>query len=467
VKRCGMKLRMIIAGLFALLLEAAALGGEPPAQRVELPTGPAQARQFGAFYTRLRYDPAWEEPWRVGEHPDVLVTFDGLPVRFVFWRGTSMIPCWVTENGIWYTNEFVERFGGGAKGCAEPMSDKQCRFSHVRIIESTPARTVIHWRYSPVDVFYQQPWGDKKTNWGDWVDEYYTVYPDGVGVRKIELRSSALKERTEFFESIVINPPRTFPEANIRPDAVTLANLSGETVTWLWTKEASPEKPRALAGACVHRMNLKSQYSPFAVFPEGVSFEPYRGHEPGRLFHFWNHWPVSQELSWTTAAETADNPSHSSFSHVSGWPVHKQTKNLAVRIMLHGMSDRPMDDLVRLARSWLKPPECQMHDCGLQWIYDPAERAYVLSRDEKTRQLAGLELTIKGRRESPVVNPVLRVPNWGDESISLVLNGSKLKEGADFRVGHSPTLEGTDMAVWIKYEAERPVRIQLTRCAKR
>ena len=156
----------------------------PPARA--LPAGPAEAKHFGAFYTRLSYDdPAWEKAWRVGDHPDVLVTFDAIPVRFVFWRGTSMIPCWVSENGVWYTNEFVERSGGGTQGCAEPMSDKQCRYSHVRIIENTPARVVIHWRYAPADVFYKQPWVDAKTGWGDWVDEYYTVYPDGVGVRKL------------------------------------------------------------------------------------------------------------------------------------------------------------------------------------------------------------------------------------------------------------------------------------------
>jgi hypothetical protein len=329
-----------------------------PAALYRLPAGPAEARRFGAFYTRLRYDPAWESAWRVGDYPDVLVTFDKLPVRFVFWRGTSMIPCWVSETGVWYRSEFVERSGGGTQGCAEPMSDKQCRFSSARILENTPAHVVVHWRYSPVDVNYTQPWVNQATGWGDWVDEYYALYPDGIGVREITLHSTALNEWAEFFESIVINQPGTYPKASIEPGAVTLANLAGDASTWRWTEKGSPEQPATPPRACIHRINLKAQYKPFVLFPEGVTFEPYGGHEPGRLFHFWNHWPVAQEKSWTTEATSADKPSHTSFSHVGNWPALKQSEGRVTRIMLHGMSDQPMDELVKVARSWLKPPAC-------------------------------------------------------------------------------------------------------------
>ncbi|RKY09018.1 MAG: hypothetical protein DRP65_08330 [Planctomycetota bacterium] len=69
-------------------------------------------------------------------HADVVVRFDTGDHKFVFRRGTSYIPCWVTDTEIWYTNEFIERRGyhsPNTKGCCEPMSDKQCRYSHVRI----------------------------------------------------------------------------------------------------------------------------------------------------------------------------------------------------------------------------------------------------------------------------------------------------------------------------------------------
>jgi hypothetical protein len=90
----------------------------------------------------------------VGNAADVVVRFDQTPNRLVFWRGTSYIPAWVTENGIWYTNEFDETQIPTMPTSAEPMADKQARFSYPRILESSDARVVVLWRYAPVSVNY-------------------------------------------------------------------------------------------------------------------------------------------------------------------------------------------------------------------------------------------------------------------------------------------------------------------------
>jgi hypothetical protein len=42
------------------------------------------------------------------------------------------------------------------------------------------------------------------TNWNDWVDEYYTIYPDAIGVRTIKLSSSDLKSPISCQQSGVI-----------------------------------------------------------------------------------------------------------------------------------------------------------------------------------------------------------------------------------------------------------------------
>jgi len=139
----------------------------------ELPRIPDGQKSFRAYYTRLNYTKEWEQKWRVGEFADVLVTFDSSDIGFVFWRGTNYIPHWITENGIWYNNQFVERRSWGVvgtSGCVEPLSDKQCRYSHVRIIENNEARKIIHWRYAPVDVEYNHPFIDSVSGWYDWVD---------------------------------------------------------------------------------------------------------------------------------------------------------------------------------------------------------------------------------------------------------------------------------------------------------
>jgi hypothetical protein len=163
---------------------------KPPLSVRTLPVGPEGPGTFGAYYTTLKYYEAWDAPWRVGEHADVVVRFDKSACRFVFWRGTSYIPHWVTENGIWCDNEFNETWS--EKGCHEPMSDKQCRHSHVRIIESTDARVVVHWRYALVDNWYNMAKVDELTGWGDWTDEIYTIYPDMVAVRQVTLHSTSI-----------------------------------------------------------------------------------------------------------------------------------------------------------------------------------------------------------------------------------------------------------------------------------
>jgi hypothetical protein len=139
----------------------------------KLPAGGDGHGRFGACYTTLAYYDAWDALWRVDDHADVVVNFDELSGRFIFWRGTSYIPHWVTGNGIWYNNEFTETWS--ELGCHEPMSDKRCQSSHVRILENHPARIVVHWRYALLDNWYQMSRVDSLTGWGDWTDEVYTI----------------------------------------------------------------------------------------------------------------------------------------------------------------------------------------------------------------------------------------------------------------------------------------------------
>ncbi|MBM3312181.1 MAG: LamG domain-containing protein, partial [Candidatus Aminicenantes bacterium] len=286
--------------------------GPAPLRAPVLPSGPPGPGRFGAFATRLRYAEEWERPWRVGEAPDVVVRFDESGERLVFWRGTSFIPAWVTENGIWYTNEFYETQDGSMATSAEPMADKQARFSQARILESSPARAVVLWRYAPVTVETGLVFPDALTGWSDWVEETFTVYPDRTCVRKIRTWSSkptivpsegkGLENFRQFHEAIIINPPGTRPEDNIWPDALTLANMKGETHTYSWAKDAPgfpadfDAETRALLrrisdqDAAAHkwltlprrgnilRVNLKAKTSPYAIVdPRGVAIDCYAG----------------------------------------------------------------------------------------------------------------------------------------------------------------------------------------------
>ncbi len=140
-----------------------------------LPSGPPGEGPFGAFYATLKFEDTWDRMRRIGPDTDVVVRFDESPMRLVFWQGTNYIPAWVTENGKWFTDEFIESYSEGCPnhGDCEPMSDKQARYSHVNIVESSDARVVVHWRYAlaePEHYLGANP--DPLTGWFDWADEY-------------------------------------------------------------------------------------------------------------------------------------------------------------------------------------------------------------------------------------------------------------------------------------------------------
>ena len=437
---------------------------------LRLPAGPAGTGRFGAYYATLKFDPEWDKLWKVSDHADVVVRFDEFDHRFVFWRGTSYIPCWATYDGAWYTNEFFERRGhlGGCSSMCEPMSDKQCRYSHARIIESNPARVVVHWRYSPVDLEYVQPYRDEMTGWGDWVDEYYTIYPDSVGVRKATIRSGSPKDDwIEYQEGIVVNQPGTIPEENINYDAVSFGNLKGQSKTYVWTKDGGPPLRGAPDEPCIQVINFKNEYKPFTVVnPDGVRIKVYGGHGRNSYFNWWNHWPVAQKKSDTTEARSAERPSHSSLTHIE-WKLHSEDGISRTWIMLNGMTNKDAAELVPLARSWLYPPELKLKKGlfgAVRFIsrgYDQTQRAWVLAC-KKSGEPSKLEFELSAGVVSPVVNPAFVIKDWGPAGASLKVDGEQVEPGKDFRLGHRRTAESSDLIVWFKVEVTEPIRVSLS-----
>jgi len=437
-----------------------------------LPGGTIEAGAFGAFYTRLKYYDEWDALWRVGGFPDVVVRFEGAPYKFIFWRGAGYIPHWVTENNIWYDNEFTETADKKTTGCAEPMSDKQCRHSHVRIIESNAARTVVHWRYALVDVTYQLAHVDQRTGWGDWTDEIFTIWPDGVAVRKIILHSTAIEKSRawyEWHESIVVMGPGQRPESVIETDAITLANFNAESHTYSWAKEV----PRSMSepeNACIQLVNTKSKYKPFViVFPEAQAtmklINPFRNciRRDVSFFPWWNHWPTSQNPSDGRFAMAADRAAHSSLTHIR-WKHYAKTENTMTKIMLNGMTDKKAGELALLARSWVMPAEIKVTCQGyVSQGFDPTARAYVITGE---KEAGTLEFTIAASREYPIANLPLVVKNWGSRRAVLNIDGKRVAR-SDFRRAYVDKLQGTNLVVWVKIESTKPLKVTINSPQKR
>ncbi|MCK7482604.1 MAG: hypothetical protein M0C28_39925 [Candidatus Moduliflexus flocculans] len=116
----------------------------------------------------------------------MLVRFADNDCRLVFWRGTGFVPCWVTENGIWYTNEWTETWGSDVSSCA----NLSWTGIAVSVMSGSSrirrARTVVQWRYALVDADYKFVAQDIDGR-GEWAEEFYIIYPDAIGIRKIDL----------------------------------------------------------------------------------------------------------------------------------------------------------------------------------------------------------------------------------------------------------------------------------------
>jgi hypothetical protein len=431
-----------------------------------LPSGPPGTGRFGAFYTTLKYDDMWDDPRRVAPNSDVVVRFDQAPIRMVFWQGTNYGGDWVTENNKWYTDEFLETGGKidcpGGEDC-EPMSDKENRYSHVRIIESTDARAVVHWRYGLCEVVnYTCANPDPITGWTDWADEYFTIYPDGVAVRKQVLWTSNFKNWHEFQETIIVNGPGTRPEDNIQADALTIANMKGETAIYSWDKGPPAKKMEKPENPNIQIVNLKSNWKPFQIVsPVNSYMQLYTGEPTYSMFEWWNHWPVAQVRSSGISAVAPDRPSHSSLSHIY-WDPYAQTENSMTKILLHGLTTKSAAELVPLAKSWLSPPTLEFVGPGFQSQgYDPTQRAFVVVR-ESGSPASGFRFLLKASNESPLVNPAFVIKNWGDAEPKLTIDGKPVVRGANYRYGFVPHMEGSDLVVWLAMESTKPSRVEFS-----
>ena len=303
-------------------VSAAAPPARPEIPRRVMPSGPAGPGRFGAFYTQLSYYPEWDALFRTSEHSDLVVQFDGSPIRVVFWRGTRYSPVWVMEDGTWMADQSAEHFTNH-EGCFEHMLDPQNRYSHVRLIENTPARIVVHWRYAPVSVRQEFSQVDERTGWADWVTRYFTFFPDGLGVRKVVMWTSGRPLGPS--ELIILAQPGQRPEDIVHLDALTLVNLKGETHVYSWaadtpdfTNNMRPDSP------LIQVVNLKSKHKPFEIFEPGARMRVFR-HEQRKdvsAFPWWNHWPEAQVPSDGRYTIAPDRPSHFSLSW-GGPPIHK------------------------------------------------------------------------------------------------------------------------------------------------
>ena len=436
-----------------------------------MPSGPEGPAKFGASYIHLSYYPEWDNLWPVASDPDVVVKFDNSPVRVVFWRGTRYSPVWVMDKMHWMADQSIENFNM-QDGCIEHMLDPHCRFSHVRIIENTAARVVVHWRYCPTSANGHHSQVDPITGWEDWVDEYYYIYPDQVGIRKVILHTEGRPLGPE--EVIVLCHPGQRPEEVVNLKALTLANLKGQSHTYDW----SQGPPRVREGdqylhfgnkpeekPVILMVNMKSTYKPFQVFETGNRVTIFGiEHRQSKSPHFpwWNHWPVAQIPSDGRYCQAPDRASHFSLAW-GGPPSHKGEGDYYWWAWMYGATSQSVETIVPLARSWLVSPTLKLLSNGyVSQGYDRTQRCYVITRKSEKAVPAELEIKLEANAEVPLYHPALVVKEWGDFDVSVKVDGQDVTSTPICRVGFVRRVNQTDLVVWLKIEKNNPVNISFT-----
>jgi len=442
--------------------------GSPPLEWRKLPVPPKGDGRFGAFYCKLDFYPEWDNLWRVSNHPDIVVNFDGNPYYMVFWRGTNFNMNLVTENGKWVGDQSAEGGGGDVEGCCEHMSDKQCRYAYVRMIENNDARVVVHWRYAVVDVLYRIA-NLHRSQFGAWADEYYYIYPDGVAVRAFTVYN--MNGRHSITEPASYNNPGERAEDNLNVDALFTMNMDGEIRVHEWDPWPSNGRVAApftndLPDANINIVNFRSTSKPYYIYEPGTRVIPYGGGlneiRPYSKFPTWNHWPVGQAPSDGRYAFYADRVSSSAVTSPEPAIDGVDENGTSHGRFIMGLTDQPIQNLAPIARAWLQPPEPRVKTDGFTSEgYSRDQRGFLFSKD--TRQSgAQLEISVPATEESPLANPAFVIKNWGEQDVELTIDGEKVERGKKFRAGHYGTLEGSDLIVWLEMDAIRPTAFTFT-----
>ncbi len=416
--------------------------------------------QFGAYYTKLKYYPGWDNLWPVDQDPDIVVCFEKSPVKLIFWRGIRYGASWVSENENWMTDQSVETWENGkndSEGCFEHMQDRHCRFSHVRIIENSDARIVVHWRYAPVSAYNNTWMPDPKTGWEAWIDEYYYIYPDGSAIRKVSWNKGTLGDSVQYQESLPLLHPGQMTGELLNPDYVNVAdyNYNIKPVSFV---DKPKEQPTAWArNFTIQQYNFKSENKPFICF------------EPGnQMFIRWNslneyskhvgcnHFPVGQARCDGRRSKVSDRPSHCDSFPISDPVIHRNGTREYWN-GLYGMTDMSMTDLVSFGRSWAYAAELSVAGSGFKSKgYDRSQRCYQI--ENIAGKSGKIEFTVQGSNDSPVINPAFFVKNWNSNGARILING---KESSNCKVGINHELEGNDLVLFITVSEVKPMKITI------
>jgi len=460
----------------AALHAVAQAGDEVLAQRDFVVCVQPAAREvrFGAEQTQLRFtqpvkdgdrERSWDALSPLDSLTDVVVSFPGKPYRLVFWRGASYVPCWALPEA-WLCYEWLEAepYFFGAVDCVEPMMDKDCHYSRVAIMASTPARAVVRWQYALTD-FAQKIIRD------EYGEETWTIYPDGIGTRYLRgFFQDGWHENQEF---IILNRPGCRPSMSLDPQAITFLDTEGHRQTPVWPKPGFSLEGWANTISIV---NLGEGPRPFMVTPDAptqvkVWADPYL--EKPDIFNSYPHWPVTRGMltSWLDDPAQFQCPTHSNLVNLVNSPI-RETEAPRRRwtapdsglcavpggkdkehewVWLVGMAESEQQAR-DVARCWLKPGKVVAPRGLAAKGYSSADRAYLL---EDTGGNGHFDFTLVPESGAPIVNPTFIIRKWIEPCRASVAGAQEVRVDRETRV------ECYGLVIWVRGRFAGPTEVHL------
>jgi hypothetical protein len=389
--------------------------------------------------------------------------------KFVFWSEMNYIPAWHMNNQLLYSYEFVETWGGGVKGCHEPMSDRLLRWSKVDIVEDNDVRKVVRWRYVLCNPDYRVPRDDVGSQLPE-VEETWTIYPDGTAVRHIiywPKLDSDHRHCNELMELLPIGGSLTNPVDHLSTPALSVMTLDGDVDQYHPPRDFNQatnewedvimvahfkEAPDAFCAFSNRREVREAHSSTNIHFDLSWHYRDYR----------LCHWPVGKEPFRAPDGIKTHGTWKSQVSHTClmgagtcegrEWDDHYRLDERGQKyrewVMLAGLSDPGDPEGVRArTATWLDPGTVIAvgASCAFERI-DHSRREIVL------RSAApGSECRFAVEPGAVnVVNPAFRIRNWGERPIAVVMNGRPLTAGKGFMAA----AVGTDVIVWVRAQLD-------------
>ncbi|MEO0252258.1 MAG: hypothetical protein ABIM44_08515 [candidate division WOR-3 bacterium] len=422
-----------------------------------------------------------------GVHGDSIIVEPEVKWRFIFWQGAQYVACMDLGGEVWFTPEWLETNSPEDFHCYEPIMDKRCKYSYAKVLETGPARVRVKWHYACCNVKYEIFHGNTEA------DEYYSIYPDGIAVRKLVAWPGDLNDFGgnpnfwQVLEYILINGAGTRPDKIVDKDeAFIFMNEKGERITFKWPLPTEDRIPLCKLHPeikdwkiYIGKIKLRDRPSPFVAFIKDPRFFPYKpciycygDHPFFGLFHanaIWKHWPASPMENFVLAVEAEEEewgkiPTHTSFldCNYTSIPADVPPKGCNWLFLVGASEDSNDDQIIDIVKSWAFPAKIQTGyesrrlSWGLQYgpiLYEGycySERSYVFRLEGAKK----LKFTLLPTEKA--INPVFKVENWYDKEPTIFLGKEKL-DRESFRW----QFNGHSLLIWVKREITAPTEITI------